>query len=698
MNEEVQTEESGPAPLTVPEIWKMLRMQWHVIVAVTVVALIAGTLVNVFSVRKYRSTAVIQISTLIGREVEVDDVVNYDNVMQKTTYMNTQIDLLNSNALREAVVRRYEALGHTDLTIVDDGVGQLAAMVSVSPRRGSELVDISVTDTNPERAAVLANLVTAVYREDLLEGRRDSARDAKDWLQQQAGEYKDKITEQSRALVDFQRDHDLADIEQASNSLAATMHALSERYASVRAERVLAETTYEHHKRLAKKGLYESAAKNMRTETTMAILGTYAEAAAQNAQLKARYHEQMPERIQSDKKMAGILAELRREVERTIATEKAQVEIFRAQEDSITAEIDEAKSKLLARQANVVEYERLKLELERTKTLYASMSARDGELDLVARTHLSNVRVVDEAHVNPSPVSPQVLQNMVTALVLGALLGAAAAFLVEYLDDTISSPFHVQTYLRLPFLGIVPRIDNDADDRQRALHTFHNRNSSAAEAVRSVRTVIELQPQTDPIRRLVVTSSYTSEGKTNTVVSLAIAFASMGRRVVLVDGDLRRPRIHYIFDVPKTAGLSTVLAGADPLATVMPSAIPNLDLLVAGPGADLPNEALASPRMEQVLDILDGAYDMVLIDSPPAGILSDAAILSKLSDGVLFVVREKAISRWFVRDVVARLKQVGAPILGAVVNNVDLQHRNAKYYYNTQYRYHPEDPSGVAAP
>ncbi len=690
--------QDGPAPLTFAEVWKILRMQWQIIAGVTAVALIAGVAVNLLSDRLYRSTSVIQISSSLGKEVEVDDVVNYNVVLQKATYLKTQVDLLKSRDLREAVVRRYEGLGNTDLTVANGGVNRLTNMLNVMPRRESELVDVSVTDTDPERAATLANLVTAVYLDEILEGRRDSARDAKDWLQDQATDYRERIAEQSRSLVDFQRTHDLADIEQSTNRLGATMTGLSESYAAVYAERVLHETTYEHHKKLAKAGLWEAAAKDMDTPLVNAIITSYADAATENAQLRARYRPGMPDVVQSDAKLAGIVDELRKEVQRTLATEKAQVAIFRAKEASMSMEIDQVKADLLARQANLVEYERLKLELERTKKLYSALGERDGQLDLASRTHLSNVRVVDDAQVESRPVSPQVARNMIAALILGLVTGALIAFLVEYLDDTISSPFDVQTYLRLPFLGIVPRIDADGDDRQRALHAFTHRNSSTAEAVRSVRTVVELQPVEGTSRRILVTSSYTSEGKTNTAVSLAISFASMGRKVLLIDADLRRPRLHYVFEFPKTAGLSTVLgAGAEPRDTILASHVPNLDVLVAGPGTELPNELLASRRMEEVLDALDPRYDLILIDSPPAGILSDSAILSKLVDGVVFVVREKAISRWFIRDVVYRLRQVGAPILGAVVNNVDLHHRNAKYYYNTQYRYHPDDTSGVAA-
>ncbi len=681
--------EQGVAGLTAAEILGMLQMQRKVIGAITAGVLVLALIGNLLFQKQYKANAVIQMVTHSGQELEVQQVKDFDQIAQALTYTTTQIDLIRSRAAREEVVRRYELLGVGGFTIEGGGANKLYTMLTVSPRRSSELVDVSVIDTDPDRAARLANLVTEVYREQNLASRQDSAREAKVWLQQQLREYQQAIITQGQSLIAYQNENDLADAEEEITRLSATMNALNMAFGEVNTQRVLLETTFHSHERLLAQNAWESLAKDMDTPLVTALTQEYSSTATENASIAARYLEKMPERAYSDAKLASIDKELRKEVERTLNTERAQLDILRAKEASLTAAIDHAKSQLLDRQKLHGEYERLKLELDRSKQFYSTLSQRDAELDLAARTKLSNVVVVDDARPDPKPVSPNIPKNMGIALLVGILLGAIIGFVLEYADNTISSPQHVSTYLRVPFLGIVPRLAEAEDDRRRALYTFEHPSSPAAEAVRAVRTVVEFSQRGKSLKRLMVTSSVPSEGKTNTIVSLGVSFATLGRKVLILDADMRRPRVHQIFEMSKGLGLSTVLKGANVDTAILPSGIPGLDILPAGSRTEGPNELLASVAMADLLNDLDGRYDLVLIDTPPAGMLSDAAILTKLVDGVVFVVREQTVSRRLVQDVVYRLKQVEAPIIGVIVNDVDLSQRRTKYkyYYDYDYRY-----------
>lgn len=665
----------------------MIQMQRNVIVAFVVVVLVVAFVGNMRAVRLYKASALLQISSRAGQEMKVDEVVDYDRLSQEYTYITTQIDLLQCRDLREEVIRRYEALGFGDLTLAGGGAAKLHGMLTVVPRKDSELIDVSVLDSDPERAARLANLVTEVYREQNLAGRRDSAREAKVWLQEQLAEYSARIIDGNSALIKYETEHDLADADEDVTRLSASMDALNLAYGDVNTKRVLLETTVRAHERLLASKSYDALSKDMDTPLVASLTSEYSAAAADNAKISARYLESMPERQYSEAKLKGIQDELHREVERTVKSEEAQLELLKSKEASLTVEIDGAKGELLERQQVYEEYERLKLELKRSKEFYATLSQRDGELDLASRTHLSNVRVVDEARPEPTPVSPNVPRNMAIALLIGVVVGCAIGIVIEYVDDTISSPFDVATYLRVPFIGLVPRLLEVTDDRGRALYTSQHPSSPAAEAIRAMRTVLEMNPNEKQLRRYLITSSVSSEGKTSTTVGLAASFASLGRKVIIVDADLRRPRLHHIFGIPKEFGLSAVLKGGPIDGAIVPSGIQGLDVMPAGARIDGPNELLASVAMGEVLDQLDQRYDMVFIDTPPSGMLSDAAILSKLVDGVVFVVREQTVSRRMVKDVVFRLQQVGAPLLGVVVNDVDLKGRASKYKYYYEYRY-----------
>lgn len=677
----------------------MLQMQRNVILAFAAVVVFVALIFNLRSPKMYRSTAVIQISSSTGQELRVDEVVQKD-WSEQYTFLTTQLDLMESRELRDEVIRRYETLGYGDLTLAEGAGDRLAGMLKAVPRKDSEIVDVSIVDTDPVRAARLVNLVTEVYRGQNLEGRRDAARDARVWLEQQLAEYAVRISEGSSALIKYQTEHDLADAEEVVTRLSALMESLNLSYGEVNTERVLLQTTVGVHERLLAQGAYESLAKDMNSPLMITLTAELSASTTENARISARYLESMPERKYSEAKLKSIESELRSEIERTLATEHAKLDILQSKEASLKAEIDDAKAQLIARQALSEEYERLKLELDRSKEFYSTLSQRNGELELAARTQLNNVRVIDEARPEMSPVSPNIPRNMLVALVAGLVLGCGVGFLREYIDDTISSPLDVATYLRVPLVGMVPRYTDVTDDRSRALYTMQHPSSAAAESVRTMRTVLELNPNGKPLRRLLITSSLSSEGKTTTAVSLAVSFANLGRKVIIVDADLRRPRLHHIFDVARKVGLSSLLQGTAQIdSAIVPTGIVGFDVLPAGPGSERSNELLASTSMVELLDELDRRYDIVVVDTPPSGMLSDAAILSKMVDGVLVVVREQTVSRTLVREVVHRLQQVGAPVLGVIVNAVDMTGRASKYkyYYGYRYQYYDEESKPRAA-
>lgn len=687
----------------------MVRTQWKVVVGSLALVLSAALVYCVVATRLYKSTAVLEISPYTGQELDVEGVMDYDRVVQTITYAKTQLNLLKSRGLREEVIRRYVALGFTDLGTLDgktgegpDAADRLDRKLSVTQRKDTDLVDVSVTDTDPERAARLANLVTVVYKEQNLKGRKDSAGEAKLWLQQQLTEYKKRIEDESAALIAYQGTNDLADAEESITRLSAAMDGLNKAYGEVTTNRVLLETTLAGHERLKEAGAWEALAKDMNTPLMISLTQEYSAAATEYVRLQARYKERMPDLVYAQAKMEGIERELRKEVDRNLEAERAQLQMLRSKESNLSEAIDEVKAERLQRQALLEEYERLKLQLDRSKTFYATLSQRDGEVDLASRTQLTNVRVVDEARVNYKPETPKIGRSLAFAFFLGLAVGLGLAFLIEIVDDTIRSPADVSMYLRTAYLGVIQRIDGITDDKVRALYVHEHPQSSMAEAVRALRTLLELQPGGKSLRRILVTSADAAEGKTTVVVSLAVAYASLGRRVLIIDADMRRPRIHKVFDLPRDNGLSAVLRGGPMAGAILPTHIPGVDVMPCGPRTDRPNELLSSPTTEHVLEQFD-AYDLVLLDTPPSGALADAIMLSTMVDGVILVVREAAVSRWAIRHVIVRLEHVNAHLIGVVVNAVNMARGATKYQYYYQYRYRyyqakEEDESKPEAP
>ena len=333
-------------------------------------------------------------------------------------------------------------------------------------------------------------------------------------------------------------------------------------------------------------------------------------------------------------------------------------------------------------------YERMKRDRDNAANIVEQMHARDVELELQAKTQLNNVRIVEDARPNPRPTSPNVLQNLLVGLVAGLVLGLGGAFLLEWLDDTVSSPHDVTTYLRARLLGIIPKVKDASDEGERSLFTHHNPRSNVAEAIRGIRTVIELDPSGEPPQRLMVTSALSGEGKTSTTLRLAIAYANLGRKVVVVDADMRRPRVHKVFGFERVPGLATTLLGEAPVDdSIRPTSIENLSFVPAGKAFDRPNELLTSDRFEEFLQALDERFDMVFVDTPPSVILSDARLISRHMDGVVVVAKERTASRTMVREALRGLRQVRANVLGVVINGVEFSRRNAYAYYGYGYGY-----------
>jgi capsular exopolysaccharide synthesis family protein len=273
----------------------------------------------------------------------------------------------------------------------------------------------------------------------------------------------------------------------------------------------------------------------------------------------------------------------------------------------------------------------------------------------------------------------------------------------EYIDDTISSQLDVSAYLKVPFLGLVPKLPEDTTPLESDLYTHNNPRSTVAEAVRSLRAILEMSPSGSAPRRILVTSSVAREGKTSTTLRLGVAYAQMGRKVVVIDADLRRPRLHKVFGEDNAIGLTSYLMGAASSQEIStPTPVPNLRVIFSGSSTDTPAELLASEKMPLLLDELQEQFDVVIVDTPPSVALSDAVTLSRYVDGILLVVKEQSVSRAVVKQTIETFKQVDAKILGVVLNNVDLQRSGSKYKYYYAYRdyystYHPAALEGDKA-
>jgi non-specific protein-tyrosine kinase len=362
--------------------------------------------------------------------------------------------------------------------------------------------------------------------------------------------------------------------------------------------------------------------------------------------------------------------------------------------EQIQSNIDEIEGQIRTLQetgdnADQNELIRLQDQLVQYQNSYSALLSSYSDIGLAEANSSATVTVISPAVAPTAPIRPRILSNTLLASVLGALAGAGLAFLIEYMDDTVKTPEDLQA-TGLGAIGIVQRVATNGKKDDSPIFSINQPKSLAAEAYRTLRTNLQFSSLDIPLRSLVVTSAVATEGKTTTAANLAVVMAQAGNHIVLVDGDLRRPSAHKLFGLPNRTGLTTALV-EDPDALngyLQDSGIENLRVLTAGPIPPNPQELLGSRRMEELLRRLEDEAHIVVIDTPPTLVVSDANVLAARASGVLLVVNTGKTRRAAVRQAVEGLRKVGANLLGCVLNMVTMRGGRSAYYYSSYYYSH----------
>lgn len=302
---------------------------------------------------------------------------------------------------------------------------------------------------------------------------------------------------------------------------------------------------------------------------------------------------------------------------------------------------------------------------------------------IVVLLNIDNIQVLDRASVPDSPIAPRSALNVAIALVLGAMLGVGVAFLLEYLDNTMKTQGDVERHLALPILATIPQLDGKDDNI--SLVTYREPKSPISEAYRMLRTNIQFANFDKALKTIVITSSGPGEGKSTSISNLAITMVGMGHKVLLVDADLRKPMIHKVFNLDNDCGLTNVLMGNRLEEKVKGITGLNLDILTCGPIPPNPSELLGSQKMKEFLNECKKDYDVVLIDAPPIGIVTDGAILASICDGTIFTVGSGQAQIEQAKKAKEMLDKVGSKTIGVVLNKLKVTKRNYNTYYNYYY-------------
>lgn len=711
--EDLPPVEETPAEFHLANYWAIIVKRRRLIAICVAVCLAGAALASILAKPSYKASAILSVEKDRGSPTDIKSMdqsaPGYD-----PEYLPTQIRLIKSRQIAERVVRRLnlvavpEAIekksgffrkpGETAVT-ASDAVTARALKVQGStdaaPIRGTNLVEVSSVAASPQAAADIANAMADSYIDWNVEARFRSVDETSQFLSAQIQQLRKELDGREKQLLAYGRQKDIVAAEPNSNSTMQNLQTLNSDFATAVAERVAKEARYKEIQNAPPESVVD-----------MVSSSSIAQQRNEQARLEREYAEKLnlykPEwpamqqlKIQIDRGRQHLDSVIRETVAQARETARTDYQTALRREASMKGVLGAQKSEAMNVNSNAVEYNSLKVEVETKKGLLDSLLRRQGETEVMGRLRgggISNIRVVDRALPPLSRFSPSYRQNALFGLLSGAFLGIGLSFFLSFLDRSLRSADDVERHLQVPALGVIPSVggtaakknpypygrglsrgksaDPAAEEVAIELLPYRQPRSLIAERYRAFRTSL-LMSQAGGLKSILITSAFSREGKTATAVNLAVVLAQLGKRVLLLDADLHRPRLHEIFQVSNRTGLVSILAeNLDPERAVARTEIPDLFLVPSGPSTPNPSGLLSSESMGSFLDLARLNYDYVILDGPPILPVADSLVVGHKTDGAVVCIRGGETPREAVAKACAKLRRSGVRILGAVLNNL----------------------------
>lgn len=712
-------------------LWILRRHGWK-IGAFVFATVLATLIISLRLTPIYESTTTIDIDRqmptgVLGQEATQTATNDADQ------FLATQVKLIQSDSVLRPVVDRYR-LREVEKDALEEAVDQSATSLQapvilknlkVTRPPNTYLLLISYRSQNRQLAADVANAIALSYLAHTYKIRYKATEGLSDFMERQLEELKAQMEKSSEALARFERDLNVINPEQKTNIISARLLQLNEEYTKAQADRVVKEAAYQ----AVQSGTLAAAQVSTQGDALKKLTENFNEAQEKFAEIKIHYGMNHPEY----KKALTRVEEIQSQIDATKRSigQRIEIEYHEAvnRETMLEAAVKDTKAEFDRLNARSFEYQTLKREADSDKGLYEELVRKIKEAGINASFQNSSIRVADEARPGLKPVFPKTWLNVLLAFLFSTFFGVGGAVLSDVLDNTIRDPDQVARLLNTDVIGSLPAVK----DWRRRLSPLHpagpvdfvagtgtvvmngNGNgdghrpalmrapgaesadqalSNYEEAIRTLRNSILLTDFDRRLRSILMTSASPSEGKSTVAAHLAVTHAQQHKRTLLIDGDLRRPSVHRLFQVPNSVGLSNVLlkqiSWLD--AVIMTDAPKGLDILPAGPAtrraSDLMGMGLAELIEEATRD-----YDLVVLDAPPLLGFAEPLQMATAVDGVIVVARAGDTSRKALSAVVQTLTRLRANLVGVVLNEVHKEVSAGYYYYYGHYSkyYHSSD-------
>jgi polysaccharide biosynthesis transport protein len=612
-------------------------------------------------------------------------------------------------------------------------VETIRSNLSVEPVRESRatfketrLIQVSFRNTSPELAAFIVNGIGETFTNMNQEKRTGTNRKTSDFLQNRIADLQTEIQNDETKLIELKQSEGILKTEGENTIVIERLSGLNKDLLTAENQRKNAEAEYftvkDSPERL--RALTEAESARFFTERENYLVSfknetqkEIAKKRSERAKLLEEYKESAPEIKEIDTQIASLEESINRVAEKSnkdlqefrsqaaqSLLEKLRTKFLAAkeQEDKLRAAFDAQYNEAQGQNAGAVKLKLLEQNIETNKGFLENLRKNQSSNDVASQGSDNNIAVAGFAIPSDISVAPRRLTTVLAALLLSTVFGVGLALFLEYLDDTIGSTEEIENYLQLPALAAIPTIDSmpkrklllvgseDPDEQATSELLIHSDpRSSLAEAYRQLRTSVLLSTAGHAPKSLLVTSSLPSEGKTTTATNTAISLAQTGAKVLIIDADMRRPRLHSVFNITNGEGLSTLLSSemteAEILNVIKTDERTRLNLLTSGPIPPNPAELIGSEQMIALLKELQKHFTHVVVDSPPITSFTDGVLIASMVDGVILVVHAGRSSRQVVKRAKQLLQDVGARIFGVVLNNVNLNSQDNYYYYQSYY-------------
>ena len=647
------------------------------------------------------------------RELQTDE-------NQKKSLVQTVKGLFSFSWLRGSK-KETESEEDQDVFVYRDPDIQYAFTVlgglSVSPVEETRLVNLSYSSYYPVLAADIVNAIAEEFINYSVEMRYEATQQASEFLSGQITEIRVDLTAKERELQKYGEEQKILYLKEEENTVVSKFGDYSKAYTEAQLDRYKKEAAYRELRDLK----VDSLPQYVSNPIIDSLRSQYAQLRIDYNEKLRFYKPEYPEMQSLQAKINGLQTQLRDEIGKAVEVASVGYQEALKREASLRNVLESQRQDVVETNNAAILYNSLKIEVETKRELLNSLVSRQNETLVSARLRglkTSNIRIVDKALVPGSPLSRNTSRNLFIALFLGVFLGVGLSFFIEYLDNTIHDPEELKKLTELPSLGVVPFISpNGAKDKSAYRSGYRNSSingykgghqkgqtdikeiemvnhlfpsHSVSEDYRTIRTSILFSHADSPPKVITFSSSFPEEGKTATTSNVAISFSQLEKKVLLIDGDMRRSRLHKVFKVRNLNGLSSYLTGKiDFEKAVQQTPVKNLYMISSGPIPPNPAELLNSQRMKTLIDDAKKSFDIILIDSPPVLAVIDPIILSSMSDSTILVVRQGKTNKKAFVKAVEELQKGASRLIGVIFNEVKLS-QSGKYYSSGYYKYMEE--------